>query len=100
MVTSAQTEAANQVACSLFTHPSDRRRTSRGRSQSGVALAPSAGRAAGALLTVILLRFKTRSPEGWRRLQGTRLRWFVAALSWRSQPRGLERADAAVARRA
>lgn len=44
-----------------------------------MARAPSEGRAAGALLTVILRRFKTGAPGGRQRLHGTRPHWPVVA---------------------
>jgi hypothetical protein len=67
---------------------------------SRVALAPSAGRAAGALLTVILRGSMLDRREDGSRLRGARLRWPVATLSGAAGAGGLERADAAVARRA
>jgi hypothetical protein len=71
-----------------------------GRSQSGVALAPSGGRAGGALLTVILhgLRLERRKDGSFCRVpacaDSLRRSTGVAGCG------DLERADAAVARRA
>jgi hypothetical protein len=62
-----------------------------------VALAPSEGRAEGALLTVILARFKTGAPGGWQPFAGRAgaapLRYSAGAVGGWS----LVRADAAVA---
>jgi hypothetical protein len=67
---------------------------------SRVALAPSAGRAAGALLTVILRGSMLDRREDGSGLRGARLRWPVVILSGAAGAGGLECADAAVARRA
>jgi hypothetical protein len=67
---------------------------------SRVAFAPSAGRAAGALLMVILRGSMLDRREDDSLVRGVRLRWLVATSSYAAGGRGLERADAAVARRA
>ena len=66
---------------SMLIHPPDRRQSSRGRSVSRVALAPSEGRAAGALLMVILRGSMLDRREDGSRLRGSQLRWLVAAFS-------------------
>ena len=78
-------------------HPPDRRRTSRGRSRSGVALAPSEGRAEGALLTAILLGSRLERREDGLRLQSAPAPTRCGAQLARSAAGGLVRADAAVA---
>jgi hypothetical protein len=68
---------------------------------SRVALAPSAGRAAGALLTVILRGSMLEHREDGSLMHGERLRWVVTTFSCAAGAGGPgERADAAVARRA
>jgi hypothetical protein len=67
---------------------------------SGVALAPSGGRAVGALLTVILRGSMLDRREDGSLLRGARFALGRGDLQLCGQCRGLERADAAVARRA
>ena len=62
--------------------------------------APSEGRAAGALLTVILRGLTLDRREDGSLLRGAQLRWLVATFSCAAGAGDLERADAAVARRA
>ena len=75
-------------------------RTSRERSASRVALAPSGGRAGGALLTLILRGSMLDRREDGQLLQGARRALALRRPASCGRFRGLERADAAVARRA